>query len=65
MKPLQPGQVCTIGRKLYRAHKATAGCAGCAFDSIWCPNIQYANVNNNAKKFDCGTHSIILKLERL
>lgn len=59
MKPLKPGQLCTINDEVYRAKRKTSLCKGCSFDFASCPN-QW--VGRNPKlSIDCITHWIILQ----
>lgn len=61
MKPLKPGQLCTINQQVYRAKKRTIGCLGCDLDHyLKCPNIVFANVTGEPK-LNCIEHAIILK----
>ena len=58
MKPLKPGQICTIDGVRYRAKQRTNGCSGCALDSFFrCPSIVSKNY---VQLLDCYSLNIIL-----
>lgn len=60
MKPLKPGQICTIDGYVFRAKRRTNGCEGCALDSlILCPNI--VDSRNGVRQLDCTIDGIILQ----
>jgi hypothetical protein len=62
MKPLKPGQFCTINNTLYRAKKRTLGCNGCAFNNPFtCPNIRdsRADIAKQQSGLDCTTYNVI------
>lgn len=57
---LKPGQICRINNILYRAHKRTNGCKGCAFENDFaCPGI--INQKTGKSRLSCYETSILLK----
>lgn len=59
MKPLKPGQLCTVNNQLYRAKKRIRDCYGCDLNVYTCPNIRRDNTRE--KHIPCWQTGIILK----
>jgi len=62
MKPLKPGQLCTINNKVYRAKKRPnpLSCHGCCLDDfVLCPNI--VDIRFEKPPIPCDVHGIILE----